>query len=276
MAYCILNGELIPQSKAVVSVADRGFRYGDGLFETIAVHKSIPYQFAWHMSRLATGLRALKIPFDTAILNAYCRDLITRNKIEQGLLRIQITRGTGGTGYLPAKDTPPTYLIETMPAPAISEKPASLWLSSLRKIAPNALPVASKLCQGLNSTLTRLEASENNCFDSLLLNARSEIAETSSGNIFWQKAGTLYTPSLACGILEGSTRAAILRLWPGTIIEIEASLEHLLEADAVAICNVAWQALAVSELLPTAARWNSEPLAASLCELITADKERAA
>lgn len=271
MTHCIINGRLTPATEAAISIQDRGFKYGDGVFETIAIHAGVPYQYDWHMQRLARGLAAIRIPFAVETLREQCRQLLAHNHATQAILRIQITRGNGGRGYLPDANTTPNVVITTIPAPILLCKPVTLWQSHYAKVSPAALPVQYKLCQGLNSTLARLEAEENQCTDALMLNDKRQLCETSSANIFWIKGGHLYTPELSCGALEGSTRAALLRLAP--VRETIADLDTLLEADAVFVTNSVWKTLAVNQLLPVNARWDSEAAAQHYGALLLQDRD---
>jgi len=276
MTYCIINNHLVPTENALISVEDRGFRYGDGVFETIAVHKGVPYQFDWHMARLIGGLGAIKIAFDVSSIKDLCRQLVAKNGVKSGILRIQVTRGIGSRGYLPDPAHPKadaSFVIETSPMPAISREPVALWQSHYQKISARALPVQYKLCQGLNSTLARLEAAENHCADALLINEHEQLCETSSGNIFWLKNEKLYTPSLDCGVLAGSTRAALLRLSPCPVVETDAGIDALAGAEAVFITNVVWGALAVGALFPQNIKWNSAGIAGKFHGLILADRD---
>ena len=300
MKYIILNQKLILEGVAHISPQDRGFRYGDGVFETILISNKLPhnfgvrhceealadaaihnddkdwiaspsarndeitrklYQWEFHVKRLKAALTATRIEFDTNILPALCGELLTANKCSEGLLRIQITRGIGGRGYLPERGISPTLLIETMAIPTPPPAPISLFLSSYAKISQSALPVNFKLCQGLNSTLARMEAADNNCFDALILNDAGQICETSSANIFWLKNGILYTPSLACGVVEGSIRNAVIRTSPYPVQEVAENLEVFALAEAVFITNVAYKILPVFELKPLGISWNSSKLA---------------
>jgi len=278
MSYCILNGALTKTSEAAIPIDDRGFRYGDSVFETIAIHNGVPYQFDWHMQRLSGGLKAIKIAFDTAPLKKQCQHLLRINKVKTGILRIQVSRGVGSLGYLSTAKQP-IYVIQVNPIPVMNIPPVALWKSTYQKISAKALPVQYKLGQGLNSILARLEASENEgtddhgCADALLLNEQGHICETSSGNIFWLKNGTLYTPSLACGVLEGSTRHAIMRLSTYLVVETQAPIEALLEADAVFITNVVWPIIAVGALFPGLQIWNSTATAEQFRTLLTHDRE---
>jgi branched-chain amino acid aminotransferase len=274
MADVIVNGRTVAAELAAISIFDRGFRFGDGVFETIAVHDGLPYQFEWHMERMAKGLAAIKIAFDTSILKNHAFSLIKSNQLNEGLLRIQVTRGIGSKGYLPDKNDPnagPCYVLETRPMPAIGSAPVALWQSTYTKPSPKSLPVQFKLCQGLNSTLARIEAEENQCADALLSNEQKHVCETSSGNIFWLKDKILYTPALACGVLDGSMRSTIMRLSPWKVQEVEATAGQMTRADAVLISNVVWKVLPVGALKPQGIHWNSEDAAKQLLALINED-----
>jgi branched-subunit amino acid aminotransferase/4-amino-4-deoxychorismate lyase len=273
MQYILLNNRLVPENEACVPVSDRGFKYGDGVFETLAVHGSVPYRFEWHMARLKKGLQVVRIQCDVGPLREQCRQLLKKNALKDGVLRIQVTRGTGGKGYLPAQ-TQATTVIQTAPMPDIPAAPVSLWLSSYRKIPPQALPVQYKLTQGMNSTLARMEADDNGCFEALILNQDGHIAETSAGNIFWLKDKILYTPALACGVLEGSTRATIMELATCKVREAEMGIEVLASASAVFITNTLWKALPVRELVPDGQRWQSEEASRVFRDLLIQDVER--
>lgn len=260
MTYANVNGQLLPASEAHVSIHDRGFRFGDGAFETIALHHGVPYQYDWHITRLEKALKALKIEFDTSILQPFCRQLLNKNSAREGVLRIQVTRGCGSQGYLPAPElaATPTFTIENLPRTTPPTQGINLWLCTYKKISLSALPVNLKLCQGLNSTLARMEAQANGCFDALLLNEKNGIAETSSANLFWLTDNKLYTPSLSSGALEGSTRAAMLRLFE--VQESEFTLDELLESACPFVANSSWGLLPVTQLQPIGHSWR-DPVA---------------
>lgn len=248
--YCYLNGKFVPTHQARVSVQDRGFRFGDGVFETIAVYRSIPYQWELHMQRLHDGLHALGIPCDTASLRAPALKLISKNELVDATLRIAISRGVGSIGYLPTGPADSTVVIEANSRITPPIDTASLWLSEWQKPSPKALPVQFKLAQGVNSTLARAEAAQHGCLDGLQLNAHGDICETASANVFWRVGNTLFTPSLDCGVLAGTTRDAMLRLSPYAVEQGSYALETLQQADAVVATNTAWQVMPIGELRP--------------------------
>lgn len=270
--YCYLNGHFIKSQQAKVPVRDRGFRFGDGVFETIAVYQGVAYQWELHMERLQAGLHALDIPAEIRSLHIAAQKLLSKNGLADATLRICISRGTGSEGYLPTGPAYPTVLVEAIPRNTPLPDSARLWLSEYEKPSHKALPVRFKLAQGLNSTLVRMEASKHGCLDGLQLNANGEICEASSANIFWLKGDTLFTPSLECGLLEGTTRAALIRLSPYPVEEGHFTLDALENADAVLLTNSLWQIMPIRELKPTGWQWEkSTQLAKELRTLLRGD-----
>lgn len=245
-----VNGRYISAKNAVVSVQDRGFRYGDGVFETIAVYDGVPYQCELHLKRLETGLNALEIPAPSEDFREVIHRLLVRNGLSDASIRIAVSRGVGSRGYLPIGAASPTVVVEAQDRLPVPSDPATMWLSSYEKPSPKALPVEHKLAQGLNSTLTRMEAARHGCLDGLQLNAEGHVTETSSANIFWRIGDALYTPSLDCGILAGTTRAAVLRTTVYRIVEGPFRLEELQQADAVIATNTNWLAMPICTLAP--------------------------
>jgi branched-chain amino acid aminotransferase len=265
MKYVVLNGRRVTETEALIPVSDRGFRFGDGVFETIPVHAGVPYLWEYHMERLAGGLEALHIRCDRSDMRPQALALLADNGVDEGLIRIQISRGTGSRGYLPSFPSPvPTVVMETMERAAPLVEAVTLWLSEREKTSPRALPTRYKLAQGLNSTLARMEAAANGHHDALQLGDGGAIAEAGSANIFWRKDGALYTPSLACGALAGVTRRRMLELSPYPIHEGAYGLSDLAAADAVVLTNATQGVAAVHRLLPAACSWASRALAHEL------------
>src|SRR5258708_35137885 len=103
-----LNGEFVSEARAVVPVNDRGFMYGDGLFETMRVVNGRPFRMAQHLERMTRGADFLKIKpeFTPEELEKFAGQLIEKNKLPDGILRVTLTRRPGATGYLPQADRP--------------------------------------------------------------------------------------------------------------------------------------------------------------------------
>jgi len=262
--FTYINGEFYPADKAKISVRDRGFRVGDGCFETILIHAGIPYQLALHMERLTKSLKYLKIKAGTKTFPKIIKKTITKNKIREGFLRIAVTRGQSGFGYSAKNIGNPTIIIETEKSAPKKIKPAKLWLSSYIK-----QPLPGKIISNINSVLARIEAEENGCVDSLMLDNEKKICETSAANIFWFIGNKLYTPK--SGMLEGTIRSAIIRLSPFSIIRGNFTMDDIKKADAVFITNVAWKILPVVELQPLGLQWKESEKIKILYQLLTED-----
>jgi aminodeoxychorismate lyase len=208
-----LNGRFVPEEQAVVSAFDRGFLYGDGLFETLRVMNGVPLDWGGHWRRLASGAETLKLklPFASDYLRAQARELSQQNQLPEAILRLTLSRGVGPRGYPPKGADTPTLAMSLHPAPELGAI-APQWklhTASLRVPAGDALS-ACKSANKLLHVLARAEAEVAGADDALLLNACGEVAETTSANIFWVEGGGLQTPSLAAGALPGVTRANVL------------------------------------------------------------------
>ncbi|MFT6332566.1 MAG: aminodeoxychorismate lyase [Lentimonas sp.] len=248
MKYVILNHKLIESGKAGISPADRGFRFGDGIFETCLIANGVIYNWSAHFARLEAGLKAIKIPFISRKLLTCCEELIKNNNVKNGILRIAISRGVGSLGYLPKQNIKPTLLIETLKKPPKTKSLIKLMISSYQKPSLNSLPVNYKLANGLNSTLTRIEAVEKGFFDGITLNDKNQVCETSSANIFWVKDDVVFTPHLDCGCLNGTIRSKIIESPMIEVRLVKAVFEDLLDADEVFLTNVALPILNVDAI----------------------------
>lgn len=265
MEYVYINGHYVTRAEARIPVEDRGLRFGDGVFETVYVRDGIPYLWDRHHRRLLEGLEALHIRLENSPLREIGAELIARNGLSEGLLRLTVTRGVGSRGYLPVPDIfghAPSVIAETIPyaPPSLEELESlelTLCLSELEKISPKALPTRYKLMQGLNSILARIEAERQGAFDALLLSREGMVSETSSANIFWCIGKTLYTPSLESGCLAGVMRERIMEISEYHVSQDKFKLRHLLKANAVILCNSAFMVLPVTRLAGYSTQWSA-------------------
>jgi aminodeoxychorismate lyase len=234
-----LNGKFVPEDKAAVSVFDRGFLYGDGLFETIRVFNGKPFRWQQHWERLRHGADFLKIklPLTSDKLQALADKLIAKNKMPDALLRITLSRGIGTPGYSPGNAKKPTLVMSLRPAPKISrETPRwNLIVSSFR--LPASEPLARfKTANKLSQVMARAEADAARANEALLLNTNHFVIEGASSNLFWVRHKAIYTPPLAAGILSGVTRAAVFEISSRLkipILEKNIRLKELIQTDGV-------------------------------------------
>jgi branched-chain amino acid aminotransferase len=214
--FVSLNGELVPEEKAVVSIFDRSFRYGDGLFEAVLVRRGKLFRWPQHVQRLENSAKFLKIvlPCSVESLLKDAQQLIAVNESKDAVLRIQLSRGAGPRGYAPSGEEKPLIVMSLHPALARESLGGLRWkltLCSLR-IAANDPLAHHKTSSRLIQVLAATEARERGADESLLLNTNGEVTEGSTSNVFWIERGTVCTPPLSVGALPGVTRAVVLEL----------------------------------------------------------------
>jgi aminodeoxychorismate lyase len=209
-----LNGQFVPETQAVVPINDRGFMYGDGLFETMRVCGGRPFRLAQHLERMMRGADFLKIrcPFPPKELQDFAGQLIEQNLMPESILRVVLTRGPGERGYTPRADGRPTVVMTLHPAPPLDQPVQwSLVTSSYR--IPTADPLASfKTLNKLTHIMARGAAVQQGADEALLVNTNGEVAETTSGNLFWVYQDNVCTVPTGRGVLPGITRAVVLEI----------------------------------------------------------------
>lgn len=211
-----LNGAFVPAEQAVVPINDRGFLYGDGLFETVRVFNGRPFRLAQHLERLARGAEYLKIklPFTPKDLHSFSEKLIAQNQMPDAVLRVTLTRGPGERGYSPAGADSPTVAITLHPAlpfDPVNPPQWSLVTSSCR--IPASDPLSSfKTSSKLLHVMARIEAEARNADEALILNTNGEVAEAASANLFWLYHDKVCTVPTGRGVLPGITRAVVLEI----------------------------------------------------------------
>lgn len=232
-----LNGQWVPEAEARISVFDRGFLYGDGLFETIPCYSGIPFAWEAHWQRLTQGATALRLPLplDAAAAGALSRELLTRNQLTDALVRWNLSRGVGPRGYRPSPGSPPTLVAAAFPgAPLATTPPPARRLQTSRlRLAPNPGLTEFKSSDKLLHVLARAEIDAADIDEALLLDTDGHVAEASAANVFWWTPRGLATPALTTGILAGVTRAQVFgwaaaRGWE--VAELRAPRTTLLES----------------------------------------------
>src|SRR5262245_37161887 len=124
-----LNGQFVPEANAVVSVFDRSFLYGDGLFETLRICHGKPFRWHQHLERLQRGAEFLKLrlPFTPAEMANFSTQLIAQNQLEDGLLRVSLSRGVGPRGYSPRGADQPFLVMTCFATPVINPQNPPRW-----------------------------------------------------------------------------------------------------------------------------------------------------
>ncbi|MDB6018873.1 MAG: ilvE [Pedosphaera sp.] len=211
-----LNGQFISEAQAVVSVFDRSFLYGDGLFETMRVFRGVPFRWLDHMARLEQGARLLNItlPYSRDQLRDYARQLIEKNHLPESLLRLTLSRGVGPRGYSPKGADHPTLVMTLHPAPDANGEPIPQWrvVTASFRLPANEPLALFKNCNKLPQIMARAQADASGADEALLLNTLGEVVEAASSNLFWIADNVVCTPPLNSGILAGVTRLVVLEI----------------------------------------------------------------
>jgi branched-chain amino acid aminotransferase len=252
-----LNGELVPEGEAQVSVFDRGFLYGDGVFETLRVYNGTAFRSQAHWDRLrqSASLIRLDIPFTESDYIDRLERVVSANGLTEAAVRVTVSRGVGPRRFTLNYEQRPTTIFSARPLPGYPEEMyhdgVKIVIAATRRNSPDALNPAAKSANFLNSVLARAEAEDAGAFEAVMLNAEGFLTEGSTTNLFAVRRNELLTPSLECGVLPGITRATVLEIAPELGIKTaEAMLrpEDMWQADEVFITNSTAEIMSVVEV----------------------------
>jgi branched-chain amino acid aminotransferase len=216
--WIFLNDCLVGENEALVSVFDRGFMYGDGVFETLRVYGGRAFQLHDHLGRLETsaGLVRILLPRTLSEIASDVDAVVGANELDDGVVRIAVSRGVGLRGPSIDGAVRPTYVVSAGPLPGDLDdrrrRGIALAVVGTRRVSGRALPSAAKHANYLNSILAHTEAVESGADEALLLAGSGEIAECSGANVFLVEESRVLTPHLDAGILPGCARASVLDL----------------------------------------------------------------
>jgi branched-chain amino acid aminotransferase len=200
--------------------------YGDGVFEGLRAYRGKVFRLREHVVRLYESAKAiwLEIPLSRDAMCDAVNEAVRINKIDDGYVRLVVTRGAGTLGLDPNRCSNPQVIII---ADAISLYPPELYQKGLEIITvsvqrshPAALNPRIKSLNYLNNILAKIEGLQAGCIEALMLNHKGEVAECTGDNIFLVRGGTLYTPPLDAGILAGVTRDAVIELARAAEIDV--------------------------------------------------------
>lgn len=224
-------------------IEGRGFAYGDGVFETMrAVGGSIPW-WPGHRARLALGAARLRIPLPPAErIEVELHDWLACHR--DAVVKLIVSRGTGGRGYMPALDAPPAWALIASPLPS-PVRPGGLTLRWCEtRLATQPLLAGIKHCNRLEQILARAEWRDSDIDEGLMLDTDDNVVAATAANLFVLREGRWWTPPVdRCGI-AGVCRSWALRAFAAGERRLNAS--EVETADALALCN------AVRGILPVA------------------------
>ena len=235
-----INGTLYAKEDARISVYDHGLLYGDGVFEGMRSYGGKVFRLEQHLQRLWESAKAiwLEIPVTQEALATAVTETLSANDIQDGYIRLVVTRGAGTLGLDPNRTSDPQVIIIT---DHITLYPDEYYQNGLKIVTvttrrnhPDALSPRIKSLNYLNNILAKIEGLQAGCVEALMLNHRDEVAECTGDNIFLVKSGCLITPATDAGILEGITRQAVIDLAQEAGMEVREptiQLDDVYQAD---------------------------------------------
>jgi branched-chain amino acid aminotransferase len=241
-----LNGLFVPREEATVSVFDHGFLYGDGIYETMRAYNGTLFLLDRHLERLTHSANAisLKLPMPLEEIRMALKETLRVNNLVEAYVRLHISRGPGEIGLDPALCPAPTMIImakqfKDYPV-EYYERGVSVAIVKTRRNHPLALDPSIKGTNFLNNILAKIESIRAGAYEGIMLNWEGFVAEGTICNIFMVKTGTLLTPPLSIGILEGVTRGLVLDLAYREHIPTQEGAfrpQELMDADECFITN---------------------------------------
>jgi len=211
-----VNGRIVSRDEAAISPLDRGFLYGDGFFETLRVFRGRPFLLEKHLDRLCSSCIDTgwgRAPDRTGLAEGVAR-LIERNGVSDGYLRITVSRGLHGGQLTALECEEPTVFIEArqMSLPSL-DAPGSLALAKSKFRRNESSPVVRHKSLSYQGNLLALaEGRRRGADEVFFLNSRGHLSEGAITNLFFVRDGRVFTPDVACGLLPGVTREAVMGL----------------------------------------------------------------
>jgi D-alanine transaminase len=232
-----VNGEYLPETEARVSIFDRGFLFADGVYEVTSVLDGKLIDFDGHAARLQRSLGELQMANPTtreALLEIH-RELVRRNDITDGLIYLQVTRGSDGDRdfVFPAEDTPPTIVLFTQDKPGLADNPVARAGIKIISIEDQRWARRDiKTVQLLYPSMGKMMAKAAGCDDAWMVEDGFVTEGTSNNAYIVTQYGTIVTRQLSNDILHGITRAAVLRFAREAQIRVEERPFTIEEAQA--------------------------------------------
>lgn len=243
--YIQVQGKLVPAGEAIVSAFDRGFLYGDGVFETVRVYSGKPFMLDAHFERMALGCSIIGLqPPEFETLKEDIPRLLEANQLQEAYLRITVTRGaTGRIWYDTSTDKQTVVMIaRRFERPDFGD---GIRMTVSRFRADERSPLTGVKRIGiLEKIVARKEAIRAGFDDALMMDTRACVAEATSSNVFWVRENTLFTPALSCGILPGITRRVVIEIAHAKGLRVnegEFQIEEINTAEEMFLTSSTWE-----------------------------------
>lgn len=247
--YVHLNGRLVASAQARVAAFDRGFLYGDGIFETVRIYRGRPFALAAHFERLRSAARVLGLRLPKRPWAQDIAALLRRNGMSgaDGWVRITVTRGAGAPGLLPPSRLVPTVLMFAGHlAPAVARAQRNGVRVVLLPFARGGFLAELKLLDYVPGILGRRLAARRKAYEGLYVDADGYVTEAATANVFVWDGQRLITPPVD-GILPGVTRRLAIEL---AAADGRPVVERRLKATELLAAREAFLTSSTAEVVP--------------------------
>ena len=254
--YIFLNDNIIPDTDGSVSTEDRGFLYGDGIYETLRSYNGKPFKLSEHLERMRNSASLLRISFEHTNVEIceWINELIEKNRCQDAYIRITLSRGAGGGRLQMDNNIDPTTLIQVKALTPydrnLYDEGMSLVVSDYRR--STSCPISRhKSTNLLKSIFLKEEANKKAAHETIILNTDGHVAECVVSNIFMVSGESIVTPSLNTNILPGITRKTVLDICRDSSIPVSEEcfeIDRLVNSDEVFITNSLMEIMPVSKI----------------------------
>lgn len=251
-----INGKATDEKEALIPVSDRGFLYGDSLYETLRIYRKMPLCLGKHIMRLERGIKLLRFPgIDYENLKEEIKKAIEECPLQDAYLRVVISRGDKSEEWYSSRtgETRRVIYIGELP-PFVSdmyESGVPVIISKFPRFCPGSYKPSIKTGSHIDQVLAQIEAHEKGAFEAVQLSTDGFVAEGASSNFFIVKDKTIVTPSLDTGILDGITRQIVIDIAndiPLTLEERKLSVKEMMDCDEAFITSSLKEIMPVSTI----------------------------
>ena len=256
MSKVWIDQKLYDSDKASISIFDRGFMYGDGVFETMRVCAGVVFMLDEHLVRLNRSMKSawIRPPYSNSYLQSQIYRLLRANKLSGAYVRLTVTRGEGRFGIEHKDALRPHVVIIAKEFNSYPDRMFNRGISArIVSMAQNEFsPLAGiKSLNFLNYIMARLEAQDAGADEAIILNTRGYVAESPTSNIFSVQGNRLVTPSVSSGALPGITRSLVISLAKRLGLKVTEKLltrRELMDSDEIFLTNTLAEILPVTKV----------------------------
>jgi len=249
-----LNGHLLPIEEAVISTQDRGFLFGDGVYEVIPVFNKKMFEFDAHFTRLQNSLQAISVanPLTKEEWQNILQNLVDQHPWDNQFLYLQVTRGVQMVrNHMPDECLVPTIYAYTNPLHSLDKNIIKQGIKVITLEDIRWLRCDIKAITLLPNVIMKLAAKNQNADDAILISPNGKVLEGTASNVFIVKDDVLFTPPTSNNILPGITRLVVEKIAENNQIELketQLTLADLEQADEIWLTSSTKNALPVCEL----------------------------